>query len=287
MKLARFDSRTGDGPGWGMVDKQAGVVVEAPHGQWVRSGEQMVQALVRMGPIALRERFDDAKLLRRPIGLLQLLPPVASPNRILCVGLNYRAHVEEVGRELPAHPSVFLRAADTLVGHNEEVPRPAVSECLDFEGELALVIGTGGSRIEARQAMSHVAGYTCFNDISVRDWQKHSVTAGKNFERTGPCGPWLSTADGIEEPNLLEVVTRLNGREVQRARVGTMVYSLATLVAYLSTIAPLRCGDIIATGTPAGVGSGRKPPLWMQPGDCVEVEIPGIGTLANTIVQGI
>lgn len=284
MKLARF--RTGAGAGWGLVDEQAGVLVEAPDVWCAFGGEQMVQVLTRLGAVALRERFDDAALQRQPLGSLELLPPVAAPGRILCVGLNYRAHVEEVGRELPAHPSVFLRAADTLVGHGGEVPRPAVSECLDFEGELALIIGTGGSRIATDRAMDHVAGYTCFNDISVRDWQKHSVTAGKNFERTAPCGPWLATADSIGEPGALEVTTWLNGREVQRARVDTMVYSLGALVAYLSTIAPLRCGDIIASGTPAGVGSGRKPPLWMRPGDRIEVEIHGIGRLANNIVQG-
>jgi 2-keto-4-pentenoate hydratase/2-oxohepta-3-ene-1,7-dioic acid hydratase in catechol pathway len=192
--------------------------------------------------------------------------------------------VDEVHRELPTHPSVFLRAPDTLRGHGETVPRPVVSECLDFEGELALVIGRTGSRIEAARAMEHVAGYTCFNDISVRDWQKHSVTAGKNFADTAPCGPWLATAESVPDPEAMEVLTRLNGREVQRGRVDSMVYKLAQLVSYLSCIAPLRCGDIIATGTPAGVGSGRTPPLWMRPGDCVEVDITGIGVLRNAIV---
>lgn len=281
MKLARL--RTGGRDSWGLVSHDGQTLVEAPEALR-SSGEEMVEVLTRLGAEELGRLFGHRPTAGVfPLGAVTLLPPVARPGRILCVGLNYRAHVDEVGREMPVHPSVFLRAADTLLGHGGEVPMPAVSECLDFEGELALVIGQGGTRIAEADALAHIAGYTCFNDVSVRDWQKHSVTAGKNFPSTAPCGPWLLTADAVGDPAHLELRTRLNGQEVQRDRVGSMVYPLATLISYLSNIAPLRCGDIIATGTPAGVGSGRTPKLWMRPGDVVEVEIDGIGVLSNTV----
>lgn len=277
MKLARF--RTEDRTSWGLVLEEKGVLVEAPAA--LRSSE-MIRVLTESGS-ELAQYFSAPPLRQLPLEQLTLLPPVALPGRILCVGLNYRAHVEEVGREMPRHPSIFLRAGDTLLGHNGEVPMPEVSECLDYEGELALVIGRGGSRIAQTEALTHIAGYTCFNDISVRDWQKQSVTAGKNFPGTAPCGPWLTTADAVGNAETLVISTRLNGREVQRDQVSNMTYTLPALIAYLSTIAPLKCGDIIATGTPAGVGSGRTPPVWMRPGDRVEVTISKVGTLTNTV----
>jgi len=281
MKLARF--RIDDRPSWGLVLEDERALLEAP--PQLRDRE-MVHVLAELGG-ELARHFGGPGLRRLPLANLELLPPVALPARILCVGLNYRAHVEEVGRAMPSHPSIFLRAADTLLGHNGPVPMPAVSECLDYEGELALVIGRGGARIPRAEALAHVAGYTCFNDISVRDWQKQSVTAGKNFPGTAPCGPWLASADAIGNPEDLVITTRLNGREMQRDQVSNMTYGLPDLIAYLSTIAPLKCGDIIATGTPAGVGSGRKPQVWMRPGDRVEVEISKVGVLANTVAAGL
>lgn len=277
MKLAAF--RLEGRESWGAV--QGGGIVEAPAG--LRAQAPDIATALALAPALLAESFRAALPPIAP-SAVQWLPPISRPGRILCVGLNYRAHVEEVGREMPRHPSVFLRASDTLVGHGAQIVRPTLSEQLDFEGELALVIGRGGYRLREADALAAVGGYTCFNDVSVRDFQKHSVTAGKNFPTTGPCGPWVVTADEIADPGALTVQTRLNGRVMQQAAVHTLVYSLAHLVSYLSSLAPLRAGDIIATGTPAGVGSGRKPPLWMQPGDEIEVEICGIGTLANTVV---
>jgi 2-keto-4-pentenoate hydratase/2-oxohepta-3-ene-1,7-dioic acid hydratase in catechol pathway len=277
MKLAAFRHAGRDT--WGSVE--ADRIVEAPAGLCAQvSG---VADALALSPAELARHFV-AGLPRLRLCSVQLLPPVANPGRILCVGLNYRAHIEEVAREMPKHPTVFLRANDTLLGHGGDIVRPAVSSQLDFEGELAMVIGRGGHHIRAEDAMAHVAGYTCFNDVSVRDFQKHSVTAGKNFPATAPCGPWIVTADEVLDPTAMTVTTRLNGQQMQHARVDTLVYPLAELIAYLSSIAPLRRGDIIATGTPAGVGSGRKPPLWMKPGDRIEVEIEGVGTLANTVV---
>ena len=194
-------------------------------------------------------------------------PVIPAPDKILCIGLNYRTHAAEMARELPANPSVFARLHNTLAAHGDPLPRPRASAHFDFEGELAVIIGEGGRHIRAEDALKHVAGYSCFLDGSVRDFQKHSVTAGKNFPRTGPLGPWMATADEITDPTTLTLVTRLNGAEVQRDTVDHLIYPIPTLIAYLSTITPLEPGDVIATGTPHGVGAGRTPPLWMKAGD--------------------
>lgn len=212
-------------------------------------------------------------------------PVITAPDKILCIGLNYRTHAAEMARELPAQPSVFSRLHNTLVAHGDTLPRPRASTNFDFEGELAVIIGRGGRHISAKDALRHVAGYSCFLDGSVRDFQKHSVTAGKNFPRTGPLGPWMVTADEISDPTALTLVTRLNGTEVQRDTVDHLIYPIPTLIAYLSTITPLEPGDVIATGTPHGVGAGRTPPLWMKAGDMIEVDISGIGVLRNTVVD--
>jgi 2-keto-4-pentenoate hydratase/2-oxohepta-3-ene-1,7-dioic acid hydratase in catechol pathway len=161
-----------------------------------------------------------------------------------------------------------------------------VSDNFDFEGELGVVIGTRGRLISQADALDHVGGYTCFNDGSVRDWQKHSVTSGKNFEASGACGPWIVTADEIPDPRTLTLVTRLNGQEVQRSGLDLLIHSIPRIIEYISTMTTLEPGDIIATGTPAGVGSRRTPPLWMKPGDTIEVEISSVGVLKNPITQG-
>lgn len=212
-------------------------------------------------------------------------PVITAPDKILCIGLNYRTHAAEMARELPANPSVFSRLHNTLVAHGDTLPRPRASTNFDFEGELAVIIGKGGRHIRADDALKHVAGYSCFLDGSVRDFQKHSVTAGKNFPRTGPLGPWMTTADEIPDPTTLTLVTRLNGAEVQRDTTDHLIYPIPTLIQYLSTITPLEPGDVIATGTPHGVGAGRTPPLWMRAGDVIEVEVSGIGVLRNTVVD--
>ena len=190
-----------------------------------------------------------------------------------------------VGRELPKQPSMFIRFADTLVGHGGEMIRPTVSDNFDFEGELALVIGKAGRHIKAEHALDHVAGYTCFVDGSVRDYQKFSVTSGKNFPGTGPLGPWLVTTDEIPDPSRLTLTTRLNGKEVQHATTDQLIYAIPQIIAFCSDFTALSPGDVIATGTPEGVGHSRKPPLWMKPGDALEVEISGIGMLRARIVD--
>ncbi|AZS79655.1 FAA hydrolase family protein [Achromobacter spanius] len=223
----------------------------------------------------------------RPLAGLQWLPPVPAPRKILCVGLNYGRHVAEAGRDLPAHPSLFARFADSVVGHREAVWKPRASDRFDYEGELAVVIGRGGRHIAAQDALAHVAGYTCMAENSVRDFQKHNaqVTPGKNFERSGAIGPWLVTADEVGAPARLQVISRLNGELMQQGDVSDLIFPIPELIAYISAFTPLSPGDIIATGTPEGVGSSRKPPRFMVAGDTLEVDIPGIGTLVNTVAD--
>ena len=212
-------------------------------------------------------------------------PAIASPGKILCAGINYRSHAAETGRELPMQPSMFVRFTDTLVGHGGEMIRPTVSDNFDFEGELAVVIGKGGRHIKPADALQHVAGYTCFVDGSVRDYQKFSVTSGKNFPSTGPLGPWIVTTDEIPDPSRLTLTTRLNGTEVQHSPTDLLIYSIPQIIAFCSDFTTLSPGDVIATGTPEGVGHSRKPPLWMKAGDTLEVEISSIGTLRVHIVN--
>ena len=216
---------------------------------------------------------------------VRLAPPIPAPDKIVCIGLNYRAHAAEAGLKVPEHPSLFLRLTNTLVPHGGALVRPSVSSDMDYEGELAVVIGRGGRHIAAAQALHHVAGYACFNDGSLRDYQRqHSVAVGKNFVATGGFGPWLVTADEIPDPSQLILTTRLNGAEVQRGDTADMIFSVNEIISYVSAFTPLEPGDVISTGTPPGVGMARKPPLWLKPGDVVEVEISRIGVLRNSVV---
>ncbi|MFJ1301640.1 fumarylacetoacetate hydrolase family protein [Pseudomonadota bacterium AL_CKDN230030165-1A_HGKHYDSX7] len=218
---------------------------------------------------------------------LPWLPPVESCSKILCVGLNYGKHVREAGRELPAHPSIFPRYADSFVGHDAAAWRPRVSERFDFEAELAVVIGRGGRHIAERDALAHVAAYTCMAENSVRDFQKHSaqVTPGKNFERSGALGPWLVTADEIADPATLHVRSYLNGEPMQDGNVSDLIFSIPALIAYISTFTPLAPGDVIATGTPEGVGATRQPPRFLRAGDVFEVDITGVGRLSHAVMD--
>jgi 2-keto-4-pentenoate hydratase/2-oxohepta-3-ene-1,7-dioic acid hydratase in catechol pathway len=216
---------------------------------------------------------------------VRFLPAIPNPNKILCAGINYRSHAAETGRDIPTKPSMFARFVDTLVGHDGEMVRPKISECFDFEGELAIVMGRAGRNISEEHALEYVAGYTCFVDGSVRDYQKISVTSGKNFPATGPLGPWIATTDEIPDPGHLTLTTRLNGKEVQRSGTDMLIHSVPAIVAFCSEFTALSPGDIIATGTPDGVGHRRTPPLWMKAGDVLEVEISGIGVLRTKVVD--
>jgi 2-keto-4-pentenoate hydratase/2-oxohepta-3-ene-1,7-dioic acid hydratase in catechol pathway len=248
-------------------------------------GRPNLRAALAAGAMgAMRQAAQDAKP-DHSLSEIKFLPVIPHPEKILCAGINYRSHAAETGRELPKQPSMFVRFTDTLVGHESEMIRPTVSDNFDFEGELAVVIGKPGRHIKAERALDHVAGYTCFVDGSVRDYQKFSVTSGKNFPGTGPLGPWLVTTDEIPDPSRLTLMTRLNGKEVQRSGTDLLIYSIPHIIAFCSDFTALSAGDVIATGTPEGVGHRRTPPLWMKPGDVLEVEITGIGTLRSRIVD--
>ena len=215
------------------------------------------------------------------------LPVIANPDKIICVGLNYEMHRKETGRPEVEHPTLFTRFANTQIGHGQPIIKPASSDALDYEGELAVVIGRAGRHIGEDEALAHIAGYACYNDASVRDWQRHTsqFTPGKNFPATGPFGPYLVTTDEVPDPTRLTLVTRLNGTEMQRATTDTLIFSIPRIIAYISAFTELVPGDVIATGTPGGVGFKRQPPVFMKAGDVVEVEITGLGVLRNPIVD--
>ncbi len=205
--------------------------------------------------------------------------------KLLCVGINYVPHIKEMGRERPERPVLFVRFGGSVVGHAQPLLKPRESEQFDYEGELAVVIGKRARRVSREQAFDYVAGYSCFNDGSVRDYQRHSqqFTPGKNFHASGSFGPWLVTKDEIPDPRKLTLTTRLNGAVMQNESVAELCFDVPQLIEYCSTWTQLEPGDVIVTGTPGGVGAGRKPPVWMKPGDTVEVEISGIGTLRNPV----
>lgn len=216
-----------------------------------------------------------------------LLPVIPNPGKILCVGLNYATHVKETGREQKEHPAIFTRWADTLVADGQPMVRPRESNRFDYEGELAIIVGKGGRRIPRDRAFDYIAGYSCFNDGSARDWQRHNIqfTPGKNFPATGGFGPALVTPDEIEDLGSQRVVTTLNGQVVQDQPVSDMIWDVPTIIEYCSTFTELQPGDVIATGTPGGVGDKREPPLYMTDGDLVEVEIGTVGKLTNRVID--
>ncbi|KAF1066262.1 fumarylacetoacetate hydrolase family protein [Variovorax sp.] len=216
---------------------------------------------------------------------LQLLPVIPNPGKIVCVGLNYGEHVRETGREITEQPTLFLRVAESQLAHGEDIVLPPESTRLDYEGEIAVVIGRGGRRIAEADAWAHIAGYACYNDGSIRDWQTATPqwTAGKNFWRTGGFGPWMVTRDEIADGRVMTLVTRLNGQEMQRTTTDKLIHSIPRQIAHISAFTPLAAGDVIVTGTPGGVGAKRNPPVWMKPGDSVEIEVDAIGMLRNGI----
>ncbi|HWX58211.1 fumarylacetoacetate hydrolase family protein [Bradyrhizobium sp.] len=227
------------------------------------------------------------KAKRYALSDISWLPVIPNPDKILCIGLNYEMHRKETGRSEVENPTVFGRFANSQTGHLSDIIRPRVSTDLDFEGELAVVIGKAGRYIKRQDAWQHIAGYACYNEGSVRDFQRHThqFTPGKNFPSTGGFGPWMVTPDEIDDLGPLRLQTRLNGEVVQDTTIDQMIFDIPRQIEYCSTFTRLEPGDVIATGTPGGVGSRRTPPLWMKPGDIVEVEIERIGLLRNGIAD--
>lgn len=275
MKLSSF--RLADRESYGAV-MEDGVAEASPA---FRQRYPELRSVLEAGAVReLADSLDDKRL-----AVDEFLPPVTRPDKILCVGVNYRPHIAEMGREVPEYPVVFVRFPGSLVGHDRPILRPVVSSQFDFEGELALVIGKRARQVSRSEALDHVAGYCCFMDGSVRDWQRHTMqfTPGKNFDRSGAMGPCLVTSDEIPDPSVLELATRVNGELMQQGRLAELVFDIPALVEYCSTFAELLPGDVIATGTPGGVGAARTPPIWLRHGDVVEVDIAGVGLLRSPV----
>jgi 2-keto-4-pentenoate hydratase/2-oxohepta-3-ene-1,7-dioic acid hydratase in catechol pathway len=241
---------------------------------------------IRSEDFARRDRHLSGARATIAASSITYLPPIPQPEKIVCLLRNYSEPGEEdkVGDQ-PSFPPIFLRVWRSQVGHHQPIIRPRVSTQLDWEGEMAMVIGKTGRHIPESDAMNYVAGYSCYNDVSVRDWQAHAkqIAAGKNFIGTGPFGPWLVTADEIGDAESLKIETRLNGEVVQSSNTKQLIFKLGRIIAYASTIFDLVPGDVLVTGTPAGAGFTRKPPRFMKHGDLVEVEIQKIGTLQNLV----
>ena len=279
MKFASFE--IGNSRTWGVIEGAEAIDV----GSLLKDRYPDLKSAIAAGALpAARDATGNAK--RYPTADITWLPVIPNPDKILCIGLNYETHRKETGRSEVEHPTVFGRFANSQTGHLANIIRPKLSRDLDFEGELAVIIGKPGRHIARSDAWGHIAGYACYNEGSIRDWQRHTsqFLAGKSFAQSGSFGPWMVTPDEIPDPSKLSLETRLNGQVVQRTTTGLMITPIAGLISYISTIFPLEPGDVIVTGTPAGVGAKRTPPLWMKAGDFVEVEISGIGVLRNPVV---
>jgi 2-keto-4-pentenoate hydratase/2-oxohepta-3-ene-1,7-dioic acid hydratase in catechol pathway len=275
MKLISF--RRPDGTAsWGIA-KDAGIVDLGDRAPGLRHALWASESLAEAASGHVRYQLDD----------VTLLPPIPAPDKILCIGLNYLSHILEGGREPPKKPIIFTRFANTQVAHGQPMVRPNISETFDFEGEMAVIIGKSCRHVPKDRAHEVIAGYSCYNDGSIREWQRHSTqfTPGKNFVATGGFGPWIVTPEEVGDISKQTLRTRLNGEEMQHATIDDLCFDVPTLIEYCSTFTRLEPGDVIVTGTTGGVGAYRTPPLWMKPGDVVEVEISGIGTLRNPIVQ--
>ena len=261
-------------------------------------GEGVVDAGARSDFATLKDAIAGADLADLAASLGQdtdfalseitYLPTITNPDKILCVGLNYKDHQEETGRGGEDNPTIFVRFAAAQMGHGAKMIRPRESQSLDYEGEIALIIGKAGRRIAQSDWLDHIAGFSCYNDGSVRDYQRHTsqFTPGKNFTGTGGFGPWMMTADEVGDLDEIEITTRLNGEVMQNAKSNLLVFGFAELVAYCSTFTDLVPGDVIVTGTPGGVGAARNPPVFMDEGDVIEIQIDPIGTLRNDVTVG-
>jgi len=239
-----------------------------------------------------RQAVLEVGRAKEGVGLssVSLLPVIPHPGKVICLGLNYTEHAKEGGFEVPSHPALFLRARSSLIAHGEPIIRPKVSEKLDYEAELAVVIGKRCRHVSKEAALDYVGGYTVFNDGSVRDYQRLTPqwTAGKNFDGTGALGPYLVTPDELPPgASGLRIESRLNGRVMQSSSTSDMIFDVGTTIEFLSAIMTLEPGDVIATGTPPGVGHARKPPVWMKDGDVCEIEVEGICILRNPIVDEV
>ena len=253
--------------------------------------DDAVALLVAASRSEERERLDELIAAAPTIDLAdcRFLPPVTRPRRILCVGTNYATHVAESDRvtDRPDHPMIFTRFPSSLVGHELAIVRPPESTAFDYEGELAIVIGRPTRRVTRHEAIAAIGGYSCFMDGTLRDWQRHTsqFTPGKNFDSSGSWGPWIVTGDEIDDPHDLRLTTTVDGNVVQDASTSQLIFDLADIIVHCSHFTTLEPGDVIATGTPGGVGYARDPQIWLEPGTEVKVEVAGVGELVNPVVQ--
>jgi 2-keto-4-pentenoate hydratase/2-oxohepta-3-ene-1,7-dioic acid hydratase in catechol pathway len=276
VKLASFE--ISGRPTWGLI--------EGNHAIEMGGLFPDLRAFIAAGQPSDIERAK-ATAPRHDVTAIRWLPVIPNPDKILCVGLNYESHRRETGRSEVDNPTMFVRFFNTQIGHLENIVRPHVSTQLDYEGELAVVIGRGGRYISREDALDHVAGYACYNDATLRDWQRHThqFTPGKNFPATGGFGPWLVTPDEVGSLDAQKITTKLNGQIVQEAGLDQMIFDVPRIIEYCSAFTHLEPGDVIATGTPGGVGFKREPQLFMKPGDTVEVAITSVGVLTNGIAD--
>jgi acylpyruvate hydrolase len=280
MRIVHFETgrvrgiAADDGSGWhGLDERESGFPGTLPD-------------LIAQGVDLLRTGRDLLRMPAIDLSTVRILPPVPKPPKILCVGLNYDDHLEESGLKKPVYPEIFARFATSLIAHREPIHWPPESSTLDYEAELAVVIGRGGRRIDRDKALDHVAGYSLFNDATIRDFQLRTPqwTMGKNFDGTGAFGPWLVTPDALPPgAHGLRIQGRLNGRLMQDSSTDRLIFNVPALIEMISVAISLEPGDVIITGTPGGVGAARKPPVYMQPGDVFEVEIEGMGVLSNPV----
>lgn len=281
MKLASFQHDGNDT--WGVVTNDGLIDMGA------RAGAKYptIRAVLEAGALAEIASESAGQSADRRLDSVTHQPVITHADKILAIGLNYRTHVEEGGRKIPEHPMIFVRWNDSQVGHDQPLVRPKVSHIFDFEGEMAVIIGKKARHVSEADSLDYIAGYSCFNDGSVRDWQRHTgqFTPGKNFFRSGAFGPFLVTSDEAGPPDTHTLVTRLNGEEMQRATTDDLLFDVPKLIAYITAFTELNPGDVIATGTTGGVGFYRDPQVFMKPGDVIEVDISEIGVLSNTIVD--
>lgn len=284
MKLMTYDA--GTGPRLGLAT-DAGIVDLTK-----RTGVTSLRLAIAAGAVPGFAKYAQDKPDLALDGV-RYLPPIPDPAHIFCVGVNYADHLQEaidlgLPRSKTEHPVIFSRFADSLVGHEQPLLKSPVVEKFDYECELAAIIGTPGRYIKPEDALGHVAGYACFNEASARDWQYHTqqIIPGKNFYGTGGFGPWMVTADEIDDVQALDIRTILNGETLQSSNTANMIFDTRTIISYVSNLVPLQPGDVIATGTPEGVGMSRDPQVWMKPGDTCVVEIEKVGRLVNPVAEG-
>lgn len=281
MKLITF-ARMGK-VGFGVV-KENGIIDLTGR---IHNDVSSIKDLLKLDLIEKAEEFVAEKRPEISISEITHLPVIPDPEKIFCIGLNYQEHKEETGRPDVENPTIFTRFANSQTGHLQPLLKPNFSDRFDYEGELAITIGKGGRYIPEDKAMDYIAGYSCYNDGSIRDWQRHTsqFTPGKNFPATGPFGPYLVTEDEIGDYKKLPIETRLNGKVMQKANLSDLIFPIPKLINYISSFTTLAVGDVIVTGTPGGVGDRRDPPIYMKPGDVVEVDIGKVGILMNFITE--